>query len=87
MNLTAEQKDRITAIQDAAGEEMRQLFQAGAGGDRDEMRKKATELRDSTNQKTRAVLTPEQETKWKELVGEPFKGEIRPPQRGANRAA
>jgi hypothetical protein len=35
------------------------------------------ELRKSTNEKVLAVLTDEQKTKWTELTGAPFTGEIR----------
>jgi len=87
LNLTAEQNDRVKAIQDGAQSEMRELFQAGAaGGDRQELQKKAAQLRNSINEKAHAVLTTEQQAKWKELTGEPFKGEIRQQPRGGNRA-
>jgi hypothetical protein len=86
LGLSTEQKDRIQAIQDASQNEMRELFQAGAaGGDRQEMQKKAEALRASVNEKSTSVLTAEQQTKWKEMNGEPFKGEIRRPGRGGGR--
>lgn len=78
LNLTTEQKDRITAIQDGVQSQMRELFQAGAaGGDREELQKKGQELRTATDQKILAVLTDAQQAKLKELKGEPFKGELR----------
>ena len=87
LNLTAEQKDRIKAIQDAAQAEMRELFQAGAGGgDRAELQKKGEATRAETSGKLLGVLTEGQQSKWKELQGEPFKGEIRPQFRPGNRA-
>lgn len=86
LNLTSEQKDRIKAIQDAGLAEMRELFQAGdAGGDRQELQKKGMDLRNASNEKAQAVLTTEQQAKWKEMTGEPFKGEIRQGPRGGNR--
>src|SRR5262249_20714624 len=36
-------------------------------------------LRKATEEKLMGVLTDDQKTKWKELQGEPFKGEIRRP--------
>ena len=78
--LTTEQKDRIQAIQEASRNEMRELFQAEGG------REKIEALRASVNEKANAVLTPEQQTKWKEMTGSPFKGEIRRPGRGGNRS-
>jgi len=78
LNLTTEQKDRITAIQDGVQSQMRELFQAGAaGGDREELQKKGQELRTATDQKILAVLTDAQQAKFKEMKGEPFKGELR----------
>lgn len=78
LNLTTEQKDRITAIQDGVQSQMRELFQAGAaGGDREELQKKGQELRTATDQKVLAVLTDAQQAKLKEMKGEPFKGELR----------
>jgi Spy/CpxP family protein refolding chaperone len=69
----------------AAQSELRDLFQAGAG-DREEMRKKAEALRAKVNEKATAVLTPEQQTKWKEMTGAPFKGEIHRQRRGGGQA-
>jgi hypothetical protein len=80
LGLSTEQKDRIQAIQEASQGEMRELFQAG--GDRQETQKKAEALRASVNEKATAVLTAEQQTKWKEMTGAPFKGEIRRQGRG-----
>jgi hypothetical protein len=86
LGLSTEQKDRIQAIQEASQNEMRELFQAGAAdGDRQEMQKKTETLRAAVNDKSTAVLSAEQQTKWKELNGEPFKGEIRRPGRGGGR--
>ena len=87
LGLSTEQKDRIGAIQEASQGELREIFQAGAGGgDRAELQKKAEALRASVNEKAAAVLTPEQQTKWKEMNGAPFKGEIRRQGRGGGRA-
>ncbi|MEX0978709.1 MAG: hypothetical protein WDZ48_07650 [Pirellulales bacterium] len=83
--LTDEQKSKIGEIQTAAREEMRSLFQGADAGNRDEMRKKFAAARAVTNEKLLGVLTPEQQTRWKDLAGEPFKGEIRPPFGGGNR--
>jgi hypothetical protein len=78
LGLTDEQKTKIGDIQTAAREEMQGLFQGAEGGDREAMRKKFETARAATNEKLLGLLTPEQQTKWKELAGEPFKGEIRP---------
>jgi Spy/CpxP family protein refolding chaperone len=84
LGLSAEQKDKIKSIAEESQKQMRELFQPG--GDRDEAQKKMAELRKSTNDKLMEVLTPEQKTKYKEALGEPFKGEIvRPARNRGNR--
>lgn len=83
VGLTADQKEKVRSI----NSEMRGLFQGGGGEDREAMRKKFEEARASSNTKLEALLTPEQQTKWKELNGEPFKGEIQRPQGRGNRQA
>src|SRR5262249_42296862 len=75
LNITDEQKQKIKTIQEDAMKEMRTLFQPG--GDRTEAMKKIQELNKATNDKVMGVLTADQKTKWKEMTGEPFKGEIR----------
>jgi Spy/CpxP family protein refolding chaperone len=77
IGLSDDQKKSVEEIQTAAREEMRALFEAG-GGDREKFRT----ARDATNEKLQAVLTDEQKSKWKELTGEPFKGELQGPERG-----
>jgi Spy/CpxP family protein refolding chaperone len=77
LGLTDEQKEKIKAIGDDARKEMQELRQSG--GDPDDVRKKTEEIRKSSGEKMMAVLTDEQKAKWKELAGEPFKGEIRRP--------
>ena len=63
---------------------MRAMFQ---GGDRQAAQQKLAEIRKTSDEKLLGVLTPEQQGKWKELTGEPFKGEIVQPNfRGRNRA-
>jgi Spy/CpxP family protein refolding chaperone len=73
LNLTGEQKDKLKTIQD----EVRQARGNGQRGDRsEEAQKKRAEARKATNEKLMGVLTAEQKTKLKELMGEPFKGAI-----------
>ncbi len=74
LQLTAEQKDKIKTMQQDVQDKMREAMQAG---NREEARSKMTELRKSTNEKVLELFTDEQKTKWKELTGEPFTGEIR----------
>jgi Spy/CpxP family protein refolding chaperone len=83
LNLTQEQADKIKAISDDQRTQMREMFQGGGGGggDRQEAQKKMEELRKTTQTKLEGVLTDEQKTKWKEMLGEPFKGNLRPQMR------
>jgi Spy/CpxP family protein refolding chaperone len=80
LNLTDEEKEKIETITRETGESMRGLFQGGA--DFDKARQEAVKLRDVAQEKIMALLTSEQQTKWKEMTGEPFKGEIEMPGRG-----
>lgn len=72
LKITDEQKEKIKGIQEEIGKEMRD-----ARGDREKM----ASLRKTANEKVEGVLTAEQKTKLKELMGEPFKGEIKFPER------
>jgi len=78
LNITAEQKQKLKDIQDTASKERASIQQAARGGDRQEAMKKMADLTKKTNTEAMALLTDDQKTKWKELTGEPFKGEIVP---------
>jgi hypothetical protein len=75
LNLTDDQKKQLQEIQRETMEKTRDLFQGG-GGDRQEMAKKMQELQKDATTKAMKVLSSEQKTKWKEMTGEPFKGQI-----------
>ncbi|REK15935.1 MAG: hypothetical protein DWQ37_08985 [Planctomycetota bacterium] len=79
LGLSEEQRGRVGEILAESREEMRELFQ---GGDRSAMREKFERAREATNKKLEDVLTADQQAKWKEMQGEPFKGQIGPPARG-----
>jgi hypothetical protein len=74
LSLTDDQKKEIATIQKETGAEMRKIFQGE--GDRKEKGEKMAELRKSSTAKTEKVLTDDQKTKWKELVGAKFTGKI-----------
>lgn len=83
LGLSDEQKQAVETAQTEMREQMRELFAAGPDGDREAARAKMTELQTATNEKINKVLTAEQQTKLKELLGAPFTGEIvRPSFRG-----
>jgi hypothetical protein len=77
LKLSDDQKAKIKTIQEESFKEMREAF---GGGDRAEARKKIEALRKATGEKVQAVLTGEQKTKLNEMMGEPFKGEIKRPE-------
>lgn len=84
LNLSDEQKKKIETIQEESGKETAKLRpqQGATDEERQEARKKMTELRTKANEDVMKVLSEEQQAKWKMLCGEPFKGEItfqRPP--------
>jgi len=70
LKLSDKQKDDLKAVQDKAMEEGRALF--GAGLSREEAQAKGAELRKSSEEKTLAVLTPEQKTEFDKLKGDKF---------------
>src|SRR5262249_13881603 len=76
LQLTDSQKKEIQKINEETFAKIREVLQPGSPPD-DETRKKMTELRMAAADKIVKLLTNEQKTKWKELQGEPFKGEIR----------
>jgi hypothetical protein len=53
--------------------------------DEEARKKREEEARNATDEKLMNVLTNEQKTQWKELTGEPFKGEIQRPPFGGRR--
>jgi len=74
LKLSNEQKDKIKSIQDETRTARGQRGQRGQRSE--EERKKQQEARKAANEKLMEVLTSAQKTKWKELTGEPFTGEI-----------
>jgi Spy/CpxP family protein refolding chaperone len=87
LKITDEQKDKLRDVQTALGAEMRDLMEeygfgrpgGGGGGfpklDRDklaEMQKKQAAIAKEAMGKVTAMLTDDQKTAWKELVGEPI---------------
>jgi hypothetical protein len=78
LKLTAEQKARVDELLRAQQMALQNLFQGG-GGITAETRQKLQALQKETNDKLRAVLTDEQKTRWKEMLGTPFNFPAPPP--------
>jgi Spy/CpxP family protein refolding chaperone len=76
LSLNEEQQGKVKTINQETQAAMRELFTPGQAPDED-TRNKMNDLRKKSGEKLLALLTAEQKTKWTELQGEPFKGEIR----------
>ena len=74
LKLTEEQTQRVQSIAEEFRRELREIMQSD---DRRQAREKMRDLRAATDGKYMAVLTDEQKSQWKEMVGAPFRGEIR----------
>jgi hypothetical protein len=75
LQLSEEQTKQVRAIREDAAREMSRLSENAKS--RDEVREKTAALAKSTEEKLLKVLTEEQKRKWNELLGEPFKGELK----------
>jgi serine/threonine protein kinase len=75
LQLTPEQKKSIRAIQEQARRAA--WIAPRPGGSRPEDWKKAADAWRKSREQALAVLSPDQEAIWQELIGEPFKREIR----------
>ncbi|MGD9649115.1 MAG: hypothetical protein AB7U73_25615 [Pirellulales bacterium] len=79
LDLSADQKQQVETITRKGFEEMRGLREGGAPA---AAREKFQALRKAQGDKLIAVLTPVQQSKWNEMVGPPFTGEIERPRFG-----
>jgi hypothetical protein len=75
LQLSEGQTKQARVIREAAAKEMGKLSEGARS--RDEVREKTAELAKGTEEKLLQVLTEAQKAKWKELLGEPFKGELK----------
>lgn len=80
LKLSEDQVSSVKTILEESGKRMRELFQPG--GDREEMRKQMTEIREATNEELLAVLSDEQKAKLAEMKGPKINFEINPFGRG-----
>jgi Spy/CpxP family protein refolding chaperone len=83
LSLTDDQKDKIKTINEDLQKERRELFQGGAGGDFQEMRKKMEAMNKEAMNKAKSVLTADQKKTLDNLTGKPFELKMEfPPRRG-----
>ena len=73
LNLTEEQQTKFEEMQKEARKALEEIITATERAGKSE---KLSKLREETSKKIMAVLTDEQKAKVREIVGEPFKGEI-----------
>jgi hypothetical protein len=99
LGLTEAQKKKIDAIREEISGQVRQQFKGPPGKDSrgkdsqgkdsqgPEGWKKVQETREAAAEKLLALLTSDQQERWKEMLGAPFTGEIRfgPPGGGPGR--
>jgi Spy/CpxP family protein refolding chaperone len=71
LNLTDEQKQKIKALHKDAEHEAREAMRGGKIS-----REKHQEMRMANRKRLMSVLTADQKVKWKEMAGEPFKGQL-----------
>lgn len=74
LKLSEEQKKRAAQMQQEARDEVEDLIHVTSDKQKDA---KARELRETSDKRLMELLTDDQEAKWKELTGAPFRGEIR----------
>jgi len=74
LKLTDEQKEKARKYQQEARAELEDLLHSATTADR---HAKLKELRETSKKRIFDLLTPEQEVTWHELMGPPFKGELR----------
>ncbi len=84
LGFNAEQKEQLQGFRDDMQKSMREIFQ-DAQGDREGAQKKMADYRASMDKKVAKLLSDDQKAKWKEMLGEPYKGEFPRPQMGARR--
>lgn len=73
LGITDEQKTKLSAISTDLDKDRQELFRsAGMGGFSPEFREKMESLTKEATEKAAAVLTDEQKSKWKTLIGEPY---------------
>ncbi len=79
LGLTEEQKQSVEASQADIREQMRELFANGPDGDREAAREKIATLQKEAAEQLEKLLTPDQQAKYKALLGAPFAGKIERP--------
>lgn len=75
LNLTPEERGRAIAVLEETGKRMDDLRPGSA--DEDAIRRQTRELDQRAADRIVAMLNPDQQARWKQMVGRPFKGEVK----------
>jgi hypothetical protein len=73
MKITEAQQKKLKELQDEMAAEVKKIFEKDAES-REEARKKVTDVNNKVREKIIDLMEGEQKARWKEKVGEPFKG-------------
>jgi Spy/CpxP family protein refolding chaperone len=74
LNLTEEQRKKLRQLHAEARKDVEAVLH---GESKESIKGKLKELREANRKQLMSLLTDEQKAKWKEMVGPPFKGELR----------
>jgi len=83
LKLTDDQKTKIQAVLDEQRAAMQELRQNNSGGDRTAMMQKFMDMRKQTDQKIASLLTDDQKSQWKDMIGAAFTFPAPTPRPGA----
>ena len=75
LQLSEDQTKKMREIRESAAKETTKLSEGAKS--RDEVQKKRADLAKATEEKLLKVLTDEQRVRWTDLLGEPFRGELK----------
>jgi NADH dehydrogenase/NADH:ubiquinone oxidoreductase subunit G len=75
LNLTPQQEEQAKRLQQEVQDKVREVLHANASN-REARDEKLAEMRKANHEELVKLLTDEQRTKFKEMVGEPFKGKL-----------
>jgi hypothetical protein len=77
LNFTPQQMSKLMAIGGEARKHLQEILQGGPGGTTEELREKLVAVDRDARARIMEMLTEEQKSKWRAMVGEPVKGKIR----------
>jgi Spy/CpxP family protein refolding chaperone len=73
LKFTNEQKEKVNTILEDSAKELKAVMEEARGGNFQGLREKMTNLRKETDERLDSVLTAQQKTAWKDMIGAEFK--------------